>query len=305
MSKILKLSDESFDKIKNDTMQEVLKEISDKFEKAKSKDDFENKLLKSVQEVISKGVDEMSKSKMNAKVIFTQEAWIKMMTMIQMFETEIGWYGLVRREDQEDSPSFVIYDILAYPQSVTSVTVVSDDEKHSQWFQDLDDDTFNHLRMHGHSHVNMGASPSGTDLNNYKERIEVIIDDDFYIFMIWNKKLNNWIEIYDKKNNVVFDTDSIDVSIEGIEIKEFMKTCKSMIVKKPTLYQDMPKANSKTNEKTDKKTDKKLSPKEKVEKARQNKKKEVAPRNAMNNYGLNVNCYNDIYSGMYNEYYGY
>ena len=39
----------------------------------------------------------------------------------------------------------------------------------------------------GHSHVNMGTSPSSVDLNHQEEILRMLGDNDFYIFMIWNK----------------------------------------------------------------------------------------------------------------------
>ena len=93
-----------------------------------------------------------------ALLYFTPMAWIKMTALVSEFSTEVQWHGLVRRLSECE---FEIYDILVPPHTVTAATVTSDQEKYSNWINGLDDETFNALRFHGHSHVNMPVSPSG------------------------------------------------------------------------------------------------------------------------------------------------
>jgi hypothetical protein len=135
-------------------------------------------------------------------IAFTETAKQKIDALVDQCDSEIGWHGIVERKDNK----FLIKDILVYPQTVTGATVTVDDEEYSlNWLQKLDDETFNALRMQGHSHVNMPTSPSGTDMDTYKKILDTLSDDDYYIFMIVNKRGTLWINIYDNKNNVIFE----------------------------------------------------------------------------------------------------
>jgi hypothetical protein len=51
---------------------------------------------------------------------FSKTAWIKFTTLVQVYTTEIGWYGLVRRINEF---SFYVYDILTYPLEVTGTKI--------------------------------------------------------------------------------------------------------------------------------------------------------------------------------------
>lgn len=77
-----------------------------------------------------------------------------------------------------------------------------------------EDDVFNNIRMQGHSHVNMGVTPSSVDTSLYDRLLDQLDDTMFYIFMIWNKKKDKTIKIYDLKKNVLFDTS--DVTVEQL-----------------------------------------------------------------------------------------
>ena len=146
-----------------------------------------------------------------ARVQFAPVAYAKMLALIQGFATEVAWHGIASK--LEDG-LFRISDILVYPQSVTGASVRTDEQKYSKWLMDFDDDAFNALRMQGHSHVNMRVAPSGTDVTDQK----IILDQmghkcKFYIFMIWNKKLECNVWIYDLEANLLYETEDVDISI--------------------------------------------------------------------------------------------
>ena len=61
---------------------------------------------------------------------FTTEAWIKQCSLVQHFNTEIAWHGLVR----PIKDGYEIYDILVYPQEVTGGTVETDQQKYQMRF---------------------------------------------------------------------------------------------------------------------------------------------------------------------------
>ena len=146
-----------------------------------------------------------------AMLYFTPMAWIKMTALVSRFETEVQWHGLVRRISENE---FEITDIIVPPHEVSGATVTSEYKPYIEWMDGLDDDTFNAVRFHGHSHVDMAVSPSSVD-NKY--RLDLVTqlpkptgdDDVFYIFLIINKKHEWSAEIYDLANNALYDTSDI------------------------------------------------------------------------------------------------
>ena len=164
---------------------------------------------------------------------FTTEAWLKTLTLLQGFSTEVEWHGLAKRN--EDGLGYVVYDILVPPHEVSSVTAHSDQEKYEMWLMSLDDSQFNNLRMHGHSHVNMSTSPSGDDQQYRRQTAAVLPDDSFYIFMILNKSLSREVQIYDIQENICYDSDDIDIVLCDCDtdLEEFLQDAKAKAVVKP------------------------------------------------------------------------
>ena len=164
-----------------------------------------------------------------AAIIFTYEAYVKMLNLINHFDSEVAWHGVVKRAAQKNT--FVISDILVYPQVVTGATVNTDQKPYETWLYCHPDEVFNNIRMQGHSHVDMPTSPSSVDTHHQEKILEQLGDDDYYIFMIWNKKLQHTIKIYDMQNNILFDDSDIAVSVgeDGRDIGAFMQDAKSMV----------------------------------------------------------------------------
>lgn len=168
-----------------------------------------------------------------ATLYFTDEAWTKMVMLLQEFSTEVAWHGVASRygEDEEKN-EYLISDILVYPQEVTGSTVEMDTEKYALWLQENDEDErFYNLHMQGHSHVTMAPTPSSVDLQHQEEILNQLGDEDFYIFMIYNKSYKHNIKIYDMKKNVLFEDADVSVkilsAITGFD--EFIAGAKSMV----------------------------------------------------------------------------
>lgn len=172
---------------------------------------------------------------------FSERAWIKIKSLVDEFDTEVQWHGLVRRVSESE---FNIYDIIVPPHSVTGSTVTSDYKAYQDWLFNLDDETFNALKFHGHSHVNMGCSPSSID-TKYRHDVvtqlpspEMCVDgtDSFYIFLIFNKK-GEWTgEVYDVTNNALYETKEISLCVplgDDETIDSFIEAAKKVAVKEP------------------------------------------------------------------------
>lgn len=155
------------------------------------------------------------------KLDFTAMAWLKMWTLISNCKTECAWHGVV--EASEDRTYFIVKDILVYPQVLTGATVEQDDtdDKYDKWHNALDNKTYNNLRLQGHSHVNFAATPSGRDDKTYENILNNLREDSYYIFMIANKKGMMWVNIYNLKQNAIFDEDDIDITVDGVDTDEW------------------------------------------------------------------------------------
>lgn len=170
-----------------------------------------------------------------AHIVFHPDAFAKMTMLVQSFDSEVAWHGTAHR-DEEDETTFYIDDILVYPQLVTGATVNTDQEKYQEWLYSHEDEVFNNIRMQGHSHVNFGTTPSGVDLTHQEKILDQLDDDMFYIFMIWNRKFERTIKIYDLKNNTLYENKDIAIRVgdRGLTLDEFVKDAKTKVVSKST-----------------------------------------------------------------------
>ena len=134
------------------------------------------------------------------------EAYLKMRTLVDVITTEVGWNATVRRIDKTH---FVIERVLVYPQVCSGTRTFCDNQQTVEWENSLSDEDYNEMRFHGHSHVYMATIPSGID-DNYQETIlarnDVKDDDNFFIFMILNKRGDYWLRLYDKGNDETYTT---------------------------------------------------------------------------------------------------
>lgn len=172
------------------------------------------------------------KSEEKAKILFTPTAYAKMVSLLMAFESEVAWHGVGERIDES---SFIISDIVVYPQTVTGATVDMDTEKYALWLMENDeDDRFNHIIMQGHSHVKMQTSPSSVDKTHQEEILAQLTDDMYYIFMIWNKRLEHTTKIYDLQNNTMYDDDEIEYGIidDQCDLDEFIEEANKLVVER-------------------------------------------------------------------------
>lgn len=179
-----------------------------------------------------------------AIVYFTADAWAKMVMLIKNFDKEVAWHGVASRVEDGTKDEYIISDILVYPQTVTGATVEMDTEEYALWLmENVEDERFNNIHMQGHSHVNMGTSPSSVDLTHQEEILNMLENDNFYIFMIWNKSFTDTTKIYDLKKNVLFEDGDITVKLIGAgeDLDEFYEAAKGMVRTKT--YASTPAAN--------------------------------------------------------------
>lgn len=165
------------------------------------------------------------------RIIYSPLAWTKQTLLILSQSGEVGWHGIVEKEDNN---VFRIVDILVYPQMVSSATVTTDELTYSNWLGGQPDEIFPKIRAHFHSHVNMGTTPSGVDERD-KESIvsQMKAGRDYYIFMIWNKRFEYSADIYDGINGIRFGAKDISVEIEGLgEVNKWLEKATENITEK-------------------------------------------------------------------------
>lgn len=182
-----------------------------------------------------------------ARLSFTRMAWRKQKRLVEDFASEVGWHGICKR-DPEDPAHFIVEDIMVFPQTVTGATVTPSQEEYNAWNNSLSDEQFNNCRFHGHSHVNMATSPSGTDITFQKqitgrlegdgfteeakaELLEQLGDTAFYVFLIINKRGEMTTRIRDMANNVEYESKEIEIIYEEDpdELGRFMQDAKQKV----------------------------------------------------------------------------
>lgn len=217
----LKISEENKEEIINDLIEQITK-------------------AKTVQELeaITIPKDKTFNKKVKKPEIYISANNLeKMFALVDECSTECQWHGLVKRST-EKIECFYIYDILVFPQINTCSSTDTDEEEYMNWLMkimdDEDENKINHLRLHGHSHVNMAVFSSSVDDTYQKELLANIKDDDYYIFFVLNKKRDICILVYDYLQNVLFETKEVTIHLlDNMDIinewaKEQLKeNCKS------------------------------------------------------------------------------
>lgn len=108
----------------------------------------------------------------------------KMLDLVMENDTEIGWYGICDRRKDD----IYVKDILVYPQIDGDAHVTTRGlPEYDQWIIGLDNETVNHIRLAGHSHVKFDVKPSVTDRQDELVTISQLGDDDYFLFLILNK----------------------------------------------------------------------------------------------------------------------
>ena len=190
-------------------------------------------------------------------IYITPNAYIKMRMLVDKNDKEIGWYGIVN-EMPGLQATYIIEDIIVYPQKVTGVTVEQDEDRMFEFEMSLTTEQVNHKRFHGHSHVNMGTSPSGVDESFYQDLLSQVTD--YFIITITNKRNEYTTRFYDVANNILYTDVPIQlIQNDGSLYLDWYETNKEQVKEhtyqaqttKPTfpINKSKPKTPIKTNQK--------------------------------------------------------
>lgn len=209
-------------RLKDEEWKDLLNDISEKFNKDCKRNISEFDYTKTdVTAFLKKITDE----KINKPIIkITTEAYVKMYELVKQSSVEIQWHGMVQKYPDD---TYLIYDILVFPQSNTATSTNTDQNEFAEWQMKLImDENFpiQQMRMHGHSHVNMNVYSSAIDDGYQTDLITKVEDGDYYIFLVLNKKMEMYALLYDFDKQIIFENNDIEVEImdqAGGNIKEW------------------------------------------------------------------------------------
>ena len=127
---------------------------------------------------------------------FTPTALEKTRLYVESCDTEIGWLG----EIEPIGNDFLCKDVYLPEQDVHSATTEMQPDDLIKFASEHDDELMEKLCLWGHSHVNMGTSPSGQDDN----QVDLFRDTSMQHFfrVIANKKGELNVTYYDAKNSI-------------------------------------------------------------------------------------------------------
>ena len=139
------------------------------------------------------------------QVYVTPQAAEAMAEYVRLCKDEISWLATIREGDG----NITIEEVFLFKQEVSGTTTELDEhglgEFYSNMLMDPPDgdiekasDILNRIRCWGHSHVNMGVSPSGTDDRTMQDFCNNVINTDmpYMVRLIANKKGEMKIDIY-------------------------------------------------------------------------------------------------------------
>ena len=147
-------------------------------------------------------------------IIFTSKAYAELVSMHKTNYSkslEFMYIGEVLKNEN----NYIIKHFNIVPQCKNSGAYCeTDDDKYAIWLQQTYDvKDRDKIRLHGHSHVNMATSPSGTDDSNVLNMMSFV--DDYFIQLISNNKLVTTINLYDKQSMLIYKNLELLILLEN------------------------------------------------------------------------------------------
>ena len=169
-------------------------------------------------------------------IYISANAYVKMRMLVDQMSTEVGWYGTVTKCPGLQE-TYVIEDILVYPQKVTGATCEQDETKMFDFEMSLTTEQVNSKRFQGHSHVNMGVTPSGVDEQFYQDLLTQV--NDYFIICITNKKNDYTVRFYDVENNILYTDLELKVLLDdGTDTNNWFTLVKDQVANKSVVTVD-------------------------------------------------------------------
>ena len=213
----------------------ILNSFFEKFKK-----EWENFKRNMNETKFSFSADIVQPAKEKITILYTPQAYIRMMMLVDYFDSEVAWYGLV---DKIDDKLYRVYDVKLCKQYVTGGKVDTEDEDTLAFFDSLTDEEIEHMHFQAHSHVKMSTQASGVDLQNQADVIQNMGKSGFYIFQIWNKNGDINTYLYDLDNNMFYDKKDVEIEIEdGTKtISNFLDDADELVIERKIQQFNIPK----------------------------------------------------------------
>lgn len=141
------------------------------------------------------------------EIYFTREAWVKQCHLVKMCSKEVGWFGLVDYDEQENV--FTITELVIPCQEVTSAETNIGKEDLADAAMELIEQGKDTGKLYAwfHSHVNMGVSPSPQDEYQVEDYLEDLADQPevpAFIRGIQNKAGDLKLDVYFIQHGVAY-----------------------------------------------------------------------------------------------------
>lgn len=219
--KVIRLNNETKQKLLEEYKATLLKEMMDKLEKY-------NEVVNSVAPM-----KESAPAQNKLKIYYTAEAYSKIVQLVFSHSLEIGWNMVVKKYKD----GYRVEDVLVYPQKASGAYIEVDLPRYGLWKGDPDkvsDEADRNLFGQGHSHVNMDVFASTRDQQQQKDEIQ-LKGSGFYLFQIWNKRMDVNSFFYDIDKNILYERNDIELIVEdgNVESTEFIAESKEMLKEKP------------------------------------------------------------------------
>lgn len=156
------------------------------------------------------------------EILITNTAWNKMTQYTKLVDTEIGWLGTV----EIDENIFTITDVFLVKQEVNGTTCEIDPNAIIEMYEEKINNNLptDNIILWGHSHCNMGVSPSGRDEDQLEEFAE---NNEYFIRLIMNKRGDVNLALVDVQREIIYEDldfkfayeDSDDDILQEIEEK--------------------------------------------------------------------------------------
>ncbi len=181
----------------------------------------------------------------------------KMKHLVANTPTEISWVGEVEGDPRKE---LTITELHIVKQKVSAATFEEEDNAFLELRERIGDAVFK-IRCHGHSHVNMGVTPSGTDqkftVDNWKA-----LEVPFLIRLIANKAGLLRCDFFDFERGVNVECAKFEIKEEDTSFPDLDAEVKALVSPLPAPVVPMGGGTTyiigqggKTNEKNEKKDD--------------------------------------------------
>ena len=182
------------------------------------------------------------------EVYYTPLVWESIRYLVDTIPSEVGWLGIA--DKIEDTGNYLVTDIYVPEQTVSGVETDISAEALTKLALELESQNIpsEKLIYWGHSHVNMGVTPSMQD----ELQIEDFLENgcEFFIRGIYNKRGDSKVDVYDSQQNCVHQC--VRNGLQPTELDDLLKTRLDSLIKanvKKPVVKALPKSKLGTTHK--------------------------------------------------------